>query len=521
MLRGRFERAEQHEHLGPLSAGGRCEIDERHPASRHRARLVEHDRVDAARRFQDLGAADQDAELGASSGADEQRGGRGEAERARAGDHEHGHCGGERLDRRVVGGEPTDERDGGDHEHHRHEHAGHAVGQALDGCLAVLRLFDEAGDARQRRVFADAGGPHDEATGHVERGADDGVAGADVDRHRLAGHERLVDGRLPALDRPVGGDLPAWAYDEAVADHELGDGDEPLGAIGGEHARLLGAETGEGGEGPAGPLLGPRFQVAPGEQEGDDGDRHLQVEVPAGPRPGGAPRQAHRHAVLARRAPEQGPRRPGERGEHADRHERVHRRAAVPGGAGGGAMERPGRPQRDGRGEGEGEPLPVVELERGDHRERDDRNAQDDGDDEPPAENRERHVGPVIMSATVNEVLSRAGVRGAAVGCRRGGRVGVGGRRRAYRGAVTGAFDGADEQVGRGRGRVEAHTRPFGGEVDGGIDAVDLVQAAFDAVGARCARHAGELEGHGLLVGIGRRGRSTHRFTSSSVVARR
>ena len=71
-----------------------------HPAGRDRAGLVEHDRVDAARRLEHLGALDQDAELGAAAGADEQRRRRGESERARAGDDQHGDRRGEREGRR-------------------------------------------------------------------------------------------------------------------------------------------------------------------------------------------------------------------------------------------------------------------------------------------------------------------------------------------------------------------------------------------------------------------------------------
>ena len=62
----------------------------------HGAGLVEHDRVDAARGLEDLRALDQQPELGAAAGADEQRGRRGEPERARAGDDQHRDGGGER-----------------------------------------------------------------------------------------------------------------------------------------------------------------------------------------------------------------------------------------------------------------------------------------------------------------------------------------------------------------------------------------------------------------------------------------
>ena len=52
--------------------------------------------VDAPGRLEDLGALDEDAELGAPAGTDQQRGGCRQAERARAGDDQHRHRGGER-----------------------------------------------------------------------------------------------------------------------------------------------------------------------------------------------------------------------------------------------------------------------------------------------------------------------------------------------------------------------------------------------------------------------------------------
>ena len=82
----------------------------RHPAGGHGAGLVEHDRVDAAGGLEDLGALDQQAELGAAAGADHQRRRRGQAERARAGDDQHGDGGGERERRALAGAEPEPER---------------------------------------------------------------------------------------------------------------------------------------------------------------------------------------------------------------------------------------------------------------------------------------------------------------------------------------------------------------------------------------------------------------------------
>ena len=160
------------------------------PAGGDRAGLVEHDGVDPAGALEHLRALDEDAELGAAAGADQQRGRRGQAERAGAGDDEHGHRGGEApsstswpvSSQATKVSEREDEDDG--HEDRRRP-----------GRRAAGRRPCRSGPARrgghrgERRVGADPAGLDDEAAGGVERAAGDVVAGADVDGHGLAGDE--------------------------------------------------------------------------------------------------------------------------------------------------------------------------------------------------------------------------------------------------------------------------------------------------------------------------------------------
>ena len=118
------------------------------------AGLVEHDGVELVRRLQRLAAADQDAVLGALAGADHDRRRRGEAQRARAGDDEHG----DEVEQRVVErrrraeDQPDDQGERRDDDDGRHEAGGDDVGQPRDGRLGALRLLDQADDLRQRRV---------------------------------------------------------------------------------------------------------------------------------------------------------------------------------------------------------------------------------------------------------------------------------------------------------------------------------------------------------------------------------
>ena len=114
VLGGVLERADEPQRLVAVDAVGDGDLDEAHPAGGDRAGLVEHDRVDAARGLEDLRALDQQAELGAAAGADHQRRRRGQPERARAGDDQHGDRGGERERRALARAEPEAERRDGD-----------------------------------------------------------------------------------------------------------------------------------------------------------------------------------------------------------------------------------------------------------------------------------------------------------------------------------------------------------------------------------------------------------------------
>ena len=124
-------------------------------------------------------------------------------ERARAGDDQHGDRGGERRRQRrrrcrarsrgcatasaMTTGTKTPET--------------RSASRCTCG-LAVLRLLDQPGHLGELGVGADPGGPHDEPAAGVDGGADDGVARADLDRHRLAGEHRGVDrGACPRRPR--------------------------------------------------------------------------------------------------------------------------------------------------------------------------------------------------------------------------------------------------------------------------------------------------------------------------------
>ena len=155
-----------------------------------------------ARRLEDLGALDQQAELGAAAGADQQRRRCREPERAGAGDDQHRDGGGERVGGADVGAEPEPERRDGERDHDRARRspeirsASRCTG-ALPVCASVTRRAIWASAVSAPTLVARTTRRPPALT--VAPG--DLVARADLDRHRLARQQRLVD-RRAALDRP-------------------------------------------------------------------------------------------------------------------------------------------------------------------------------------------------------------------------------------------------------------------------------------------------------------------------------
>ncbi|RPK83884.1 hypothetical protein EES46_24890 [Streptomyces sp. ADI98-10] len=235
------------------------------------------------------------------------------------------------------------------------------------------------------------------------------------------------------------------------------------------------------------------------------------------------------HAGHARVAEEQGPQRPAERGQRAERDQRVHRGRAVLRVGPGGTVEGQAAPDDDGRGEGEAQPLPEAELERRDHGEQDDGDGEHGGDDETLPQCGEggvrfrvgvpdlrsgvlgfrfglpgRAPAPVLSGSsvrTVGLVRVRVRVRVRAGGGGRGGtrRGGIGScRRLTFRpgdgaGRVAGLLDRGDE-VAQLQPVPEGDARLLGRVVHRGGDAVHPVELLLDTGSARGAGHPADHE---------------------------
>ena len=132
------------------------------------------------------------------------------------------------------------------------------------------------------------------------------------------------------------------------------------------------------------------------------------------------------------------------------------------------AVERPGAPRGDRRGEREREPLPVAELQRRDHRQQQHRQRRA----------RRATTQQAVAAATIARPVDAASA------------VGVGDV-----GAVADRLDGRDEVVGAtARPRSNCDARLLGRVVHRGRHAVEPVELPLDARRTGGAGHAGDVE---------------------------
>ncbi len=407
--------------------------------------------------------------------------------------------------------------------------AGHKVGaddigQPLDRRPGALRLLDQTDDLRQRRVAPDARRLEAERAGLVHGGADDLVARALLDRHRLAGEHRLVDRRAAVEDPPVDRDPLARSHEHDIAEAHGRDRHVALDAAFDDPGRL-GLEADEPADRLARPALGPGLEVLPEEDQADDHRRGVEVQI--------------RHVVADRRGQDAGAEAVVEDGGHAvgvcgrrpERDERVHVGGAVARRAERALVEPPAGPELDRRrqrqlqprvGQPGGQPRGAEHLAR--HAEHD-QHADAERGDHPPQNLQPLPPLPCFLGRGGGRDVVRCrddggvggggrgcDVSGAGVACR-GGAFGPSiddarsiatprtRRRRRHRARRRGAFrqsrtvadalDGLHEGIGRHvRGRV-GHARRLGRQVDHrAVHARHAGQRLLDGAHAGSARHA-------------------------------
>ena len=195
MLAGGFGRGAVLQHIGLPHAGHRDHLCQRRLAARDGAGFIEQDCGQRCGALQCLAAAEEDAGFGAASAADHDGGRRRQAQRAGAGDNEHGDhiedgCG----QGGAANRQPADQRDDGQRDDGGHEDRGDAIGDCLNRRFARLRPLDQADDLRQDGVAADALRFDDQPSLLIDRAAENLGADGFIDRQALAGEHGFIYG---------------------------------------------------------------------------------------------------------------------------------------------------------------------------------------------------------------------------------------------------------------------------------------------------------------------------------------
>ena len=116
-------------------------------------------------------------------------------------------------------------------DHHRHEPAGHLIGQPLDRRARTLRLGDHLDDLGQQRVAADLVGAHHEAAGLVQRARDHLGPGFLGDGHGFARHQGFVERGAAFENDAIHRHLLARPDPQMVADLQAVDLHLVVGAV--------------------------------------------------------------------------------------------------------------------------------------------------------------------------------------------------------------------------------------------------------------------------------------------------
>ena len=227
------------------------------------ARLIEGHHGHGMRQLQRLGILNQNAMLGRHPRARHDGGGRGQPQRTRAGNHQHGH----RVDQRHFKAlavlrsvkPPAQQRSQRNHQHHRHKHRTHLVHQPLDGCLGGLRVFHQPDDVGQHRVH-----PHRMDLQHHAALAVDASAGqlgthVFGDRQGFTGQHGFVHLRAAFQQAAVYRKTFARLHHDLVAHQHLSHGYVHL-AIATQQVRRVRSQAVQRPDGGRGLALGARLQ---------------------------------------------------------------------------------------------------------------------------------------------------------------------------------------------------------------------------------------------------------------------
>ena len=321
----------------------------RHAPARDGAGLVEHDRVDAARRLEHLGPLDQDAELRAAAGADEQRRRRREPERAGAGDDQHRDGGRQRERRRSRRrASQTPSVASGERDHDGHEDRRDPVGEPLHRrpCPSGPRVTRRPICASAVSAPTLVGADHEPPAGVRRSRRRPRRPGAS---RRASTRRSAATGRRPRSPprrcRRSRSSRPAARRSDRRPRARRSGTRRSLPSAPSTATSLAPSSSSARSAAPE-RRLRARLEVAAGEDERRHDGRDLEVDRVARRRPA---RCTSSNGMRMSDAPgaEEAERddRPAPGGERADADQRVHRRRAVAQVPPGGDVERPARPR--------------------------------------------------------------------------------------------------------------------------------------------------------------------------------
>ena len=214
MMGGLLQRGTQHQHFFRQLA--RRDLDRKQPcaADRQRSGLVEQHGMGARQRLQRSAALDQDAAPRGLRDAGDEGDGRRQDQRTRRRRHQHREAA-DQVARDQPGGESQ-------HQRHRQEDQGIAVGQPHERCFGGLRRGHQPHDARIGAFARPRRHRQLEGLADIQRAGQDGGAARLDHRDRLAGQRQFVDRGRGRADDAVDRNDFAGAHQEPVADRDLG-----------------------------------------------------------------------------------------------------------------------------------------------------------------------------------------------------------------------------------------------------------------------------------------------------------
>ena len=255
-------------------------FEQREAAFGHGAGLIEKHGVDALHGFESARVRDENAAAGSRADGRRDRHGRGDAERAGAGDDQDRDGAQQGFGGMHAGHDQQERGERGKGDHAGHEDAGDLVGHAFDIGAAAEGGFDRPKNLREQAVVAHGGDADFEHAAGIEAAARDRVARAAGDRAGFTGENAFIDIGFARDHDAIGGNALTGSDQEGVAGRESVNGEEALPAVV-QHAGFHGEHGVETGDGAAGGFFRVAFQVPAKQHQGHDGAGDIEIEVVA------------------------------------------------------------------------------------------------------------------------------------------------------------------------------------------------------------------------------------------------